>query len=278
MSFYVKQYRDYNNHWSEIVEPAYKKGTIQTQVAYFIDNKYTDTTIDMTNPILKAGEKYFLSVEIERIGAGEPDTGNSETGNTEKEIIIKLLKNKSSTILDTENQYIETIILPKVEKVDGKIINTSSFTFIITPNADYHRIAFILSRDLTNINDIKLSANVTVKKFAKLKNLIGDAITVSDSNINITQIGIHARPGTLMCINGEPIKIGKRGVFELNSVFRLQQKPSSNNSQNSTTDILQNSDIVGIYFLNIINLNENNKETNEWYTIDYRYVKVKEAT
>lgn len=275
MSFYIKQYRDNSNHWSEI---ASSPGTIQTQVAYFVKNQYTDTTIDITNSSLEAWEKYFLSVEIERIGAGAENTENSETGNTEKEIVVKLLKDNSSTILDTENQYIDTIVLPKIEKVNGDPINTSIFNFIITPNADYKRIAFILKRDLTNINDINLSVKINVKRFVKLKNLIGEVIKVSDSNINITQIGIHARPGTLMCINGEPVRIGKRGVFELNSVFRLQQHPSLNSSQDSAADNAQNSDGVGIYFLNIINLKENSEETTDWYTIDYRYVQIKEET
>lgn len=274
MSFYIQQYRNNSNHWSEI---GYTKGTIKTPVAYFAENKYTDTTIDITNSILE-GEKYFLSVEIERIGAGTESTGNPETGNTEKTIDIRLLKT-GSTINDAKNQYIDTIILPKVEKGDkGQKITTSIFNFIITPNDTYQRIAFILNRNLYNINDIKLSANINVKKFVKLKNLIGDGINVSGSNINITQIGIHARPGTLMCINGEPIRIGKRGVFELNSVFRLQQQSFSNSSKDSTINNPQNSNKVGIDFLNIINVNEKGEEVTELYTIDYRYVKIEEAT
>lgn len=276
MSFYIKQYRDYSNHWSKM---EYSLGEIETTINYFITNKYKDATVDVTNTMLKKGEKYFLSVVIDRIGAGENGTGNQETGNTEKEMTIKLLavdNDGNSTILNPKNQYIDTIILPKVEKVDGKIISTSSFNFIITPNDNYERIAFILSRDLTKKNDADLRVKIDVKIFTKLQNLIGNVIKDFDSNINITQIGIHAKPGTLMCINGEPIKIGKRGVFELNSVFRLQQMSPPNNSQDSTTDISQ-PETVGISFLNIINLNEN-KEPKEYYTIDYRYIKVKEAT
>lgn len=278
MSFYIQQYRNASNHWSEFEKDKdYTIDTIKTQVAYFAENKYTDTTIDITNSILK-GEKYFLSVEIKRIGAGTESTGNSETGNTEKTIDIRLLKT-DSTIIDAENQYIDTIILPKVEKGDkGQKITTSIFNFIITPNDTYQRIAFILNRNLYNINDIKLSADINVKKFVKLKNLIGNGINVSGSNINITQIGIHARPGTLMCINGEPIRVGKRGVFELNSTFRLQQQSSSNSSKDSTINNPQSSNKVGIDFLNIINVNEKGEEVTELYTIDYRYIKIEEAT
>lgn len=278
MSFYIQQYRNASNHWFEFEKNKdYTIGTIKTPVAYFAENKYTDTTIDITNSFLK-GEKYFLSVEIKRIGAGTESTGNPETGNTEKTIDIRLLKT-GSTIIDAGNQYIDTIILPKVEKGDkGQKITTSIFNFIITPNDTYQRIAFILNRDLYNINDIKLSANINVKKFVKLKNLIGNGINVSGSNINITQIGIHARPGTLMCINGEPIRIGKRGVFELNSTFRLQQQSSSNSSKDSTINNPQSSNKVGIDFLNIINVNEKGEEVTELYTIDYRYIKIEEAT
>lgn len=280
MSFYIKQYRSNNNYWSEFTKNNdYEIDTIQTKVAYFVENQYTDTTINMINDsVLEAGEKYFLSVDIERIGAGTINTGNQETGNTEKEITIKLLAEdeNGNSIFNTKNQYIETIILPKQESGEKEQIKTSSFNFIITPNANYQRIAFILKRDLTNINDIKLSANITVKKFVKLQNLIGDVIKVYDSNI--TQMGVHAKPGTLMCINGEPVRIGKRGVFELNSVFKLQQHQSPNGSQDSTTNNAQNSDGVGIYFLNIINLKENGENSTDYYTIDYRYVQMEEAT
>ena len=147
MSFYIQQYRNASNHWFEFTEKNkdYTIGTIKTPVAYFAENKYTDTTIDITNSFLE-GEKYFLSVEIERIGAGTESTGNPETGNTEKTIDIRLLKT-GSTIIDAGNQYIDTIILPKVEKGDkGQKITTSIFNFIITPNDAYQRIAFILSK------------------------------------------------------------------------------------------------------------------------------------
>ena len=265
MSFYIQQYRNNSNHWSPIETT---QGDIETTIDYFISNKYKDRFINPKNTTLEKGEKYFLSVDIERMGSGI----------TEKEITIKLLKNTDSTIFSSENQYIDTIILPKKEIIGEELVNTSSFNFIITPNDTYQRIAFILSRDLTNANDIDLTANIDVKMFAKLNNLIGNGINVSGSNINITQIGIHARPGTLMCINGEPIKIGKRGVFELNSVFRLQQQTHLQDSQDSTTITpVSQPETVGISFLNIINY-ENGKETKEYYTIDYRYVKIEEAT
>ena len=269
MSFYIKQYRDNDNHWYETDPPL---GTITTEIDYFITNQYTDTTIDTK---LEKGEKYFLSVDIDRIGSGTIETGNQETGNTEKEIVIKLLKNNNSTILSSDNQYIDTIILPKQETINEEKITKSSFNFIIAPKAEYQRIAFILKRDLTK-GDAELRIKLNVTKFAKLQNLITDVMKV-DPNIKITQIGIHAKPGTLMCINGEPIKIGKRGVFELNSVFRLQQKDFSNTSQDSTTDTPQ-PETIGISFLNIINLNENDKKPKEYYTIDYRYIKTEEAT
>ena len=70
MSFYIKQYRDSGNHWSDISTTV---GTITTPINYFISNQYTDATIDTT---LKEGEKYFLSVDIDRIGSGTIETGN----------------------------------------------------------------------------------------------------------------------------------------------------------------------------------------------------------
>ena len=46
-----------------------------------------------------------------------------------------------------------------------------------------------------------------------------------------------------MCINGEPFRIGKSGVFEIN-----------------------NADIIGINFLNVLATNKEHQ-----YMIDYRY-------
>ena len=50
---------------------------------------------------------------------------------------------------------------------------------------------------------------IVINQFAIIKNIVKD--------INkIVKIGVQGPPSLLMCINGEQIRIGKTGIFEIN--------------------------------------------------------------
>lgn len=221
MSFNIKQYRGTEPYWDTI--QGYSLGYVTTSFPY-LANTYKDSCIEMS---FQKGIPYYLSIKIEK-EKGE----NSQN----REITVQLQNDLIENFSSTENQTISKIqLLRSTSEEDAFEI----FHFIFTPSKNYNKISFIISRDLKNLEDWEKYAKIEVNKFQKLNNLLS---LLQISQIN--QLGIHADPGTLMCINGEEIKIGKRGVFEINS------------------------NIVQINFLNIINLKENS-----YYTIDCRYTK-----
>jgi len=58
--------------------------------------------------------------------------------------------------------------------------------------------------------------NITVKSFTRLINIIS-TLKQTYSNMNhLTKIGIQGPPSLLMCINGEQIRIGATGIYEIN--------------------------------------------------------------
>lgn len=249
MSFYIGQCYGSTNYWEPINNYAIGDMPSPPTTTY----SYDDTVIEVN---LEKNQPYFLSVKIAEANGG-----------TEQKVDIKLYNNTANNKLDSNNQYIDTIIIPVPSKAsDGYKV----FNFLFTPQMDNcKKIAFILYRNsVSNQDRLTDPSKVELNNIClfKLTNLIGHTngvITRSGGNALITQLGVHANPYTLMCINGEGIKIGKSGVFELNNTFGLKQQGILDN----------NSDTIGINFLNIINWDmDNQKEIEDnIYSIDYRY-------
>lgn len=219
MSFYIKQYRAKKPLWED--SKNFSKSFTTTSFPY-LANTYKDSCIEMA---FQSGISYYLQVDIKK-------------DNKAREITVQLQKD-SLTKEDFSLNEVQTISKIQLQEKTSEEDEYKSFNFIFTPNRNYSKLSFIISRDLKVLEDWDSYVEIRIINFKILNNLL-DQFKVS----NINQLGIHADPGTLMCINGEEIKIGKRGVFEINN------------------------DIVQINFLNIVNLKENS-----YYTIDYRYTK-----
>ena len=119
-----------------------------------------------------------------------------------------------------------------------------TFTFVITPNANYKYLCFKINR----IGYDYVSAEprnpfiygTTVKRFDSDD---GDACIIN--NIlprNSDKIGIQSRPGTLFCVNQEPIILGRSGIYEINNGTRITNvgvvAPNGSNTNNIQDFIL----------------------------------------
>lgn len=58
---------------------------------------------------------------------------------------------------------------------------------------------------------------IDVINFGKIKNLVSNPINHSP----LTRIGVQGPVGLLMEINGEPIKIGPTGIYEINNGYKI---------------------------------------------------------
>lgn len=136
---------------------------------------------------------------------------------TEQTITIRLIN--TSKIVDN-TQTIETI------KIDaGLESDYSSFELIISPNDNhtYDQVYFELNRELIDYNTLNPDGtygriiNVSIDRFDEIYNVIDYLQPSIDSKYILKQIGIQGPPGLLMSINGEAIKIGRSGLYEINN-------------------------------------------------------------
>lgn len=134
----------------------------------------------------------------------------------EKQEINIQLYNSS---LQTDNkQKIETITIEP-----GAETEYDTFEFIIQPNMSYNSINFILNRLATDY--LKPNPNgsygrtlkISIEKIAEILNIIESLSTAIDNKTVLKQIGIQSKPGLLMSINGEGIKVGRSGIYEINN-------------------------------------------------------------
>ena len=124
---------------------------------------------------------------------------------TKQSFDIKLINyddNKS------DEQYIKTIDIQPMQ--DG-LNEWYDIEFIFTPAANFDTILFELDRIKI---DFTGESRVPVILYQELS-LINNLITSQIGEVELLKIGAQARPGLLMCINGEEIRIGRTGIYEI---------------------------------------------------------------
>lgn len=131
---------------------------------------------------------------------------------------IKSLENDAQTIYlkliggqEDATQLLQTYNIPPGEV--GKEAKKYLFEIVFTPNGNYNTICWELLRNVIDYTDIngQRRTNIVIKKFATLNNFITSNIS------NLKKIGIQGPPSMLMCINGEQIRIGKSGTYEISN-------------------------------------------------------------
>jgi len=69
----------------------------------------------------------------------------------------------------------------------------------------------------TNNNHYGRVMNIEIKSFTRLIDVIATLKNTYSNLAYLTKIGIQGPPSMLMCINGEEIRIGKSGIYEINN-------------------------------------------------------------
>lgn len=101
---------------------------------------------------------------------------------------------------------------------------STTFDIVFTPNATYNLIVFVLARTTEDYNVIENSQygrimDITVNEnnIYLMTNII-DTLASTYGLAELIRIGVQGPTGLMMSINGEQIKIGKTGIYELNDV------------------------------------------------------------
>lgn len=168
---------------------------------YFIDKAVRledDNVFNYIND--KRTENYYLRVRIKK--------------QESKQNIMVKLQNINKTKENTQR-------LDEIEIDAGS--GYSNFEFVISPNNIYHQVVFELERNeidysLAPDNDNKgREIIIEVEALYKINNVIDKIGSSINNQTQLRQIGVQSAPGLLMCIDGEPIKVGRSGIYEINN-------------------------------------------------------------
>jgi hypothetical protein len=117
---------------------------------------------------------------------------------------IKLVKNN-----DQKAQFIKKITVAAVADADSEYMDVD---FIFTAAADFDAIVFELARTTGGM----AAPIIVYQELSTINNILNGDIAV--------KMGIQSKPGLLMCINGQEIRIGKSGIYEMrNGVVKATQ-------------------------------------------------------
>lgn len=101
---------------------------------------------------------------------------------------------------------------------------STTFDIVFTPNSTYNLIVFVLARTTEDYNVIENSQHGRIMDITVNENniyLMTNIIDTLASTYGLTElirIGVQGPTGLMMSINGEQIKVGKTGIYELNDV------------------------------------------------------------
>lgn len=163
---------------------------------------FENCCINLTsNHVLSSEECYYLKFKVKQ-------------QETIQKFYLKLKNNQNS---NSGTQLIEEFTVNT-----GNENNYNYFEVIISPNSNgYNQIIWELQRITEDYTTVHGDTNgrvmeITIQTYGQLKNLISE-LNLGGGSSYLTKIGIQGPPSLLMCINREPIRIGRSGIYEINN-------------------------------------------------------------
>lgn len=94
---------------------------------------------------------------------------------------------------------------------DYSDVFSRSIEIVFQPNGTYDRVEFELIRNASDYDSSPANLVIENVQLILVNNLLGSLIN-SDT---IIKLGVQSRPGFLMVIDGEAIKVGRTGIYQL---------------------------------------------------------------
>ena len=187
------------NYFNEL---QFTLGQRDTDAVSTIEITFKNACINLSDDnVLRNQNYYYLKFSVKRLESSQ------------QKFYLKLYNTQ-----DLESDEIYTVDEFNVEKGLG----FKTFEVILAPNRTYNQIVWDLQRTIDDYSieeDGQPGRIMTVDKifYSKLVNVI-DTLKSKYSNLtHLTKIGIQSPPSLLMCINGEQIRVGKSGIYEINN-------------------------------------------------------------
>lgn len=167
------------------------KGNLYTIIKNIDGRDIEDSGVNIPS-LLKKNINYYLHVSIKKISS-------------QQEFNVYILTNTEKS----NKQLIEKVIIPS-----GLDSDWASVELVFTPAADCSSIVFDMVRNEDDSEQPRV-ATIVYEELSIIHSLF-------TRNINAVKIGVQSVPGLLMCINEQPIRIGRSGIYELyNDALRI---------------------------------------------------------
>lgn len=183
---------------------------------------FTDVCLNVSGNLVP-GESYYLKFTVNQKTELDQDFS----------IILKNRTTGDTSITQRVKSY---------KTIAGENNNKIAYEFVFTPNSTYNQIVFQLQRkDIDYFVPRKMIVDVI--KLCRVTNIIDTSLKVKHPElVYLKKIGVQGPTGMMFVLNGEEIKIGRTGIYELYS------------------------DLIQITFLGFILDNDKT-----FFTVDYQY-------
>lgn len=240
MSYQIGQIRK-SNSTSYLNDLAWSQTSVRT--AGYANKQFNDYAIQLTGNTFNASNTYYLRFTVNRINSLDPrfvDYAMTRDANDPREMIIKLELFKDDGSTTDGNYELGTYQVVETQvRIDPYIIGENSpqasFETIFTPNDTYNYLGFILSR--TQYDYLGTTPRDDIRGNIDFNNN-GDIGTINNilPRSSVAKIGIQSRPGSLVCVNREAMRIGRSGTLEINNGIPITYvgfvAPNGSNSAN----------------------------------------------
>ena len=155
-----------------------------------------------------------------------------DSGGKQKSYYIRFKIYKQTTkqfitvrLVNTEKTSDNVQTIENLEINAGNADDYSIFELILSPNDNhtYNQIYFELNRELIDYNTLNADGTygrkimLAIDNLSEIYNVIDFLQTSIENKRVLKQIGVQGPPGLLMSINGEAIRIGRSGLYEINN-------------------------------------------------------------
>lgn len=196
-------------------------GYVTTNVDFFNNNQikfanYSMKARDSEITIFQNLHYYYLKFKVQKksYGGSHPQIFSLKLQRIENENIIK-------------EQFIKTFTVPDMPiEISDEYV---SFELIIAPNSAYNQLIWQMQRDVLDYTTQEIidgetfngrTAIINVETFSEIVNTI-DSFQIGSQSTALSKVGIQGPPSLLMCINGEQIRIGKNGIYEISNSVQI---------------------------------------------------------
>lgn len=192
-----------------------------------VDSYLTPLTYNLTTTQIESNLSagVFFNEKIAELNLNSIDENGKQKGYYIK---FKIYKQESSNQIITVKLVNTDKNIDNVQKIKTLSLNAGlateymTFEMIIAPNSNYNQICFELTRtseDFSQVNEDGTYGriiNVEIEALSSIYNILNYLNPSIEGKGKLKQIGVQGPTGMLMCINGEEIRIGRTGIYEIN--------------------------------------------------------------